>query len=59
MANSGSSASSATPTATPNITSSIAGAPSPEPASPEPGIAGALNTTSPAVATSGRKMLQI
>ncbi len=64
MASSGSGASGATPTDTPIITSSIAGAPSPEPASPEPAIAGvatpgALNTTSPAVATSGRKMLQI
>lgn len=58
MASSGSSGSSATPTSTPIITSSIAGAPSPEPVTTGLATPGALNTTLPAVATSGRKMLQ-
>ncbi|DBA74432.1 TPA: hypothetical protein ACH3X1_011186 [Trebouxia sp. C0004] len=62
MASSGSSASTATPTDTaintPSITSSIAGASSPEPAISGFATPGALNTMSPAVATSGRKMLQ-
>lgn len=58
MASSGSSGSSATPTNTPIITSSIAGAPSPEPVTTGLATPGALNTTLPAAATSGRKMLQ-
>ncbi|KAL0035204.1 hypothetical protein WJX79_005949 [Trebouxia sp. C0005] len=55
MASSGSSGSTASPTDTPIITSSIVGATSPEPATG--GVA--LDTKSPAVATSGRKMLHI